>query len=41
MLELIDRSHQARVPFLDQVQEAEATVAVFLGDRNDQSQVAG
>ena len=41
MLELVDRSHQAGVAFLDQVQEAESPIAVLLGDRDDQSQVAG
>ena len=40
ILVLVDRSHQARVAFLDQVQEAEAAIAVLLGDRNDEPQVA-
>ncbi len=40
IFELIDRPHQARVPLLDQVQEAQAAVAVLLGDRNHQAQVA-
>ena len=36
----IDRPHQARISFLDQVQEAQAAVAIFLGDRHDQPQIA-
>ena len=40
-LELVDRSHQARVALLDQVQEAQAAVAIALGDRNDEPEVAG
>ena len=40
IFELVDRPHQAGVPFLDQVQEAQAAVAILLGDRHDQPQVA-
>ena len=40
IFELIDRPHQAGVAFLDQVQEAQAAVAILLGDRHDQPQVA-
>ena len=37
---LVHRPHQAGVAFLDDVQEREAAVAVFLGDGDDQAQVA-
>ena len=40
ILELVDRPHQAGVALLDQVQEAQAAVAVLLGDRDHQPQVA-
>ena len=40
-LELVDRPHQAGVALLDQVEEAQAAVAVALGDGDDQPQVAG
>ena len=40
VLVLVDRAHQARVAFLDDVQERQAAVAVLLGDRDDQAQVA-
>jgi hypothetical protein len=40
VLVLVDGPHQAGVPFLDDVEEGEAAVAVLLGDRDDQSQVA-
>ena len=40
VLVLVDRPHQAGVALLDQVQEAQAAVAVLLGDRDDQPQVA-
>jgi hypothetical protein len=33
---LLDRAHQAGISFLNQVQEAQAAIAVALGDRNDQ-----
>ncbi len=39
ILELVDRLHQADVAFLDQVQELQAAVGVFLGDRDHQAQV--
>ena len=39
VLELVDRLHQADVAFLDQVEELQAAVGVFLGDRDDQAQV--
>ena len=41
MLELVDGPHQAGVAFLNQVEEAQAAVAIPLGDRHDQPQVAG
>ncbi len=37
---LVHRPHQAGVAFLDQVEEAQAAVAVLLGDGDDQPQVA-
>ena len=40
-LELVDRPHQARVAFLDEVQEAQAAVAIAFGDGDDQPQIAG
>ena len=40
ILVLVHRPHQAGVAFLDQVQEAQAAVAVLLGDRDHQPQVA-
>ena len=40
VLELVDRPHQAGVAFLDQVEERQAAVAILLGDRHDQPQVA-
>ena len=40
VLELVHRPHQARVALLDQVEEAQAAVAVLLGDGDDQPQVA-
>src|SRR5438067_483827 len=39
VLELIDRLHQADIAFLDQVEELQAAVGVFLGDRDDEAQV--
>ncbi len=39
VLELVDRLHQADVAFLDQVQELQAAVGVFLGDGDHQAQV--
>jgi hypothetical protein len=38
-VELLDRANQPKRPFLDQVEEGEALVAVLLGDRDDQAQV--
>ena len=38
-IELLDRSHQAEVPLLDEVGEGEAPVAVALGNRDDESQI--
>ena len=40
VLVLVDGPHQAGVPLLDQVEEGEAAVAVLLGDRDDQPEVA-
>ena len=40
VLVFVDRPHQARIAFLNQIQEAETPIAVFLGDRDDQPQVA-
>jgi len=40
VLELVDGPHQPRVPLLDQIQEREAAVAILLGDRHDQPQIA-
>jgi hypothetical protein len=39
VLELVDRLHQADIAFLDQVEELQAAVGVFLGDRDHQAQV--
>ena len=39
VLELVDRLHQADVAFLNQVEELQAAVGVFLGDRDDQAEV--
>ena len=41
VFELVHRPHQPRVAFLDQVQKAQAAVAVAFGDGNDQAKVAG
>src|SRR5215468_10456550 len=38
-IELLDRPHQADVPFLNQVQDREAAVLMFPGDRDYQAQV--
>src|SRR4029077_780475 len=40
ILVLLDPAHEPRVPFLNQVEETEAAVAVLLGDRNDEPQIA-
>src|SRR5262249_44700571 len=39
ILEFIDPLHQADVAFLDQVEELQAAVGVFLGDGDDEAQV--
>jgi hypothetical protein len=39
VLELVHRLHQADVAFLDQVEELQAAVGVFLGDGDDKAQV--
>ena len=39
IFELVHRLHQADVAFLDQVEELQAAVGVFLGNRNHQAQV--
>src|SRR5471030_270088 len=39
VFELVHRFHQADVALLDQIEELQAAVGVFLGDRNDQAQV--
>ena len=38
-LEFVHGFHQADVAFLNQIEELQAAVGVFLGDRNDQAQV--
>ena len=37
---LVNRAHQAGVPFLNQVEERQAAVAIFFGDADHQPQVA-
>src|SRR5499433_532962 len=39
ILEFIDRLHQADIAFLDQVEELQAAVGVFLGDGDNEAQV--
>jgi hypothetical protein len=39
VFELVDRLQQADIAFLDQIEELQATVDVFLRDRNHQTQV--
>ena len=39
VLELVDRLHQADVAFLDEVEELQAAIGVFLRDRDDEAQV--
>ena len=39
IFELIDRLHQADIAFLDEVEELQAAVGVFLGDRDDEAEV--
>ena len=41
VLELVHRPHQARIALLDQIQEAQAAIAISLGDGDDQPQIAG
>ena len=38
-VEFADRGHQAHVALADQVDQREAAVLVFLGDRNDEAEV--
>ncbi len=40
ILVFVHRPHQAGVAFLDEIEEGQAAVAVFLGDRHHQPQVA-
>jgi len=37
--ELFDRSHQARVSFLDQITKIQSSIAIFFGDGYDETQV--
>src|SRR6516225_1481833 len=39
ILKFVDRLHQADIAFLDQIEELQATVDVFLRDRDDEAQV--
>ena len=39
IFKLVHRLHQAHVAFLDQVQELQAAVVVFLGDRDHQAKI--
>ena len=39
IFELIDRLHQADIAFLDQVQELQAAIGVFLGDGDHEAQI--
>ena len=39
VFELVDRLHQADVPLLNQVEELQSAVGVFLGDGDDQAKV--
>ena len=41
VFELVDGLHEAHVALLDEVQELQAAVAVFLGDGDDQPEVGG
>ena len=41
VFELVHRPHQTRVSLLDQIEEAQAAVAIALGDGDDQAEVAG
>jgi hypothetical protein len=39
VFELVDRLHQADIAFLDQIEELQAAIGVFLGDGDDEAQV--
>ena len=39
VLELVDRLHQADIAFLDQVEELQAAIGVFLGDGDDEPKI--
>src|SRR4030088_669434 len=39
ILELIDRLHQADIAFLDEVEELQAAIGVFLGYRDDETEI--
>ena len=39
VLEFVDRLHQADIAFLDQVEELQAAIGVFLGDGDDEAQI--
>jgi hypothetical protein len=39
VFEFVDRLHQADIAFLDQIEELQAAIGVFLGDRDDEAQV--
>ena len=39
VLELVDRLHQADVALLDQIKELQTTICIFLGDRDDETQI--
>ena len=39
VVKLVDRPHQADVAFLNEVEELQTAVGVFLGDRDDEAQV--
>ena len=39
VLELVHSLHQPDVPFLDEVEELQAAVRIFLGDGNHQAQI--
>src|SRR3546814_20372054 len=39
VFELIDRLHQPDIAFLDQIQELQPAIGVFLGDRDHEAQI--
>src|SRR5690242_8508442 len=39
VFEFIDRLHQADIAFLDQIEELQPAVGVFLGDRDDEPEI--